>query len=123
MSFPVEANSTYDFEAYLVFQSNNTGYGVGFSINGPVNPVWALHQTMVTQTATANYYLNGFGYNLPNNTSASVVAANTNYLAKMRGTIATGENGGILILRWRGENAAGTYTVVAGSFILYSKVA
>jgi len=123
MSFPVDANSTYVFEVYIVFQSSSISYGVGFSINGPENPVWALHQTMVTQTATANIYLNGFGYNLPNNTSASVVAANTNYLAKMRGTIATGADGGTLILRWRGENAAGTYTVVAGSFILYTKVA
>jgi len=123
MSFPVDANSTYVFEAYIVFQSNNTGYGVGFSFNGPANPVYALHQTIVTLTATSNTYLDGFGYNLPNSTSASVVTANTNYLATMHGVIITGADGGTLILRWRGENAAGTYTVVAGSIILYAKVA
>jgi hypothetical protein len=122
MSFPVDANSTYVFEAYIVFQSNDSTNGIGFSINGPTNPVYALHQTTVMTTPIGNYTLNGFGYNLPDNASPSVYAANTNYLAIMKGTIRTGANGGTLILRWRGEAAYGVYTVVAGSSILYGKV-
>jgi hypothetical protein len=122
MSFPVDANSTYTFRAYIIFKSDDVYNGIGFSINGPTNPVYALHQTTVMTSSVSSYYLNGFGYDLPDSTSTAVYAADANHLAVMNGTIQTGANGGTLILRWRGETVDGTYTVVAGSSILYSKV-
>jgi len=123
LSFPVLANSTYIIEAFLIWRTSNTTYGIGFSFNGPANKTIACHMTTITLTASTVYLMNGSDYNLPNATSGSALATGTNYMAVMEAILQTGATPGNFQIRWRSENASGTMTAVAGSTLRYRKVA
>jgi hypothetical protein len=123
LSFPVEANSTYIIEAWIVWQSSSASYGIGFAVNGPANQVLAAHKTLVALTTATEYIMNGTGYNAPNATSASPPAANQNYLALMHAVLKTGGTAGNFQVRWRSENSSGTMTAKAGSSLRWRKIA
>jgi hypothetical protein len=123
LSFPIEANSVYIIEAWIVWQSNSSNYGIGFAINGPANQVLAAQKTLIALTTATEYIMNGTGYNAPNATSASPPAANQNYLALMHAVLKTGGTLGTFQVRWRSENTSGTMTAKAGSSLRWRKIA
>lgn len=122
LTFDALPNSTYIIEAFLVFQSNNISYGIGYSINGPASPSFCVGHVDAMLAASTRYVNNITGYNLVNGTSASVVAINTNYPAYVWVLLRTGANGGPVTIRHRSENASGTVKTMAGSTMRYRKV-
>jgi hypothetical protein len=119
----VAVSSTYLFEALIAWKSNNASYGVGFSFTGPANKTIAVHTTIIALTTTTIFSMNGSDYDLPDATSDSPPAADTIYLAHMKGILKTGDTSGNLQLRWRSEHADGTITALIGSTLRVKKVA
>lgn len=123
LSFSVAINSTYIFDAYIVWQSNDINYGIGFSINGPAGKTYAVATAYIPTAAAGVFIMSIPDYNLPNITSAAPQAANTDYISTMRGIIKIGGTSGTLQIVWRSENASGTMTAQIGSTLKYRKVA
>jgi hypothetical protein len=120
----VAATTTYFFEAYLIWQQNNTSGGIGFAVNGPGGTGQFVDYTIqyqnfandaagTIQTVHTRSY--DTGYTIPTTTTA----ANTSYVARISGVLVTGIAApGTLALRFKSNNASYTASIQAGSWLL-----
>lgn len=122
----LEANSTYWFYFYGIYQSANAGTGVGLSFTFSNSPtVISLFTTRVASTAQAgtvtvpSLITASDGGNIAN----SVTDINTNLPNFSRGLIVTGANASVVRCRIARGGAANNVTLRAGSSILAHKIA
>jgi hypothetical protein len=126
LTFAVSANTTYHFEAFVIFQSSATAMGVLFGVNGPaITLLFARSQKQITVSGTASTdmfseaMLTAYDTPLPNSTAEP--ANNANLLWMVRGVIRCSA-GGTFALRFSKENVAGTATIIAESFLKYRQI-
>jgi hypothetical protein len=120
LSFAVEANKDYFFEAELIFQTAATTTGISLAVNGPASPVSCTLTGLVSMATLARA---SWSYHYDNAmTTPDVFAANTNFPASMRGILRNGVTAGTLILRFASEVASSVVTIKAGSFIRWQQL-
>ncbi len=118
LSVPLGANADVGFEFLIVWQSAATTTGVQFALNGPLGLVelTALVEVQLTattwQTAIHTTYNGGA-------VTASIDAANTRRVARIKGVVRNGATAGPLVLRCRTEVLNSAITVKRGSYATY----
>lgn len=116
---PLAANADVGFEFLIVWQSAATTTGVQFALSGPAGLVElaALVEVQLTaatwQSAVHVAYDSGA-------VTASIDAANTRRIARIKGVVRNGANAGNLVLRCRTEVNNSAITVKRGSFVSYA---
>lgn len=123
LTHAVDSGTAYFFEARIMWQSNNTAGGPGFSINGPV--ALLLSYTVEYQT-----FANATGGTMTTRHDTAfdamaalttTTAATTTYVATIRGVYVVSINSGTLAVRLRSSNAAYTMTAKSGSYLIVRK--
>lgn len=120
LSFSALENTTYYFEAHIIFQTTTTTTGANFSANGPASPKFFVLQKMTPISLIATTMGMNRAYNT-GTTSASVDVINSSMYAIMFGILANGANAGTFIIRGAAEVAAQNLVISPGSFIKYRK--
>lgn len=113
------------FEARIIWQSNNTAGGPGFSVNS-TGTISVLDYTVEYQT-----FANATGGTMTTRHDtaadamaalATTTAANTSYVATIRGVLLTGTlASGTFSIRLRSSNALYTMTAKQGSYLIIRK--
>jgi hypothetical protein len=117
LSFDVEADRTYLFTAYILWDTPSTATAAAFSINGPASPTLLSWHGRTMNSA-------GGGITTNNQTAYDVAAIGTtaayttNNLAMIEGIIKPSVDGTVVV-RFRSETAGQQITVKAGSTIKY----
>lgn len=121
----LEANSAYLFYLYGVYQSANTGTGVGISFTFSNSPTLInLFTTRVnSSTSGAIAGLALITASDGGTISTAVTDANTNLPNFTRGVIVTGANASVVRVRLARGGASNNVTLKAGSIILAHKIA
>lgn len=119
----VDANSTYQVEGFILFQSASATNGIWMSVNGPTigSGVVAINFSTPT-TATGNQARNIIAYD-GGSATTDAPAVNTTYFALMNGIYITGATAGNLQFRFASEGAGTTVRIMLGSSIRLRKVA
>jgi hypothetical protein len=122
LSIPVTSGSTYKFEAYLLFDSNNINTGIGLSMGGTsTGTLRAIAQAPVSNTAGTG---NNFGgpINALNGivTTTGVGATGTQYRAQIEGVF-TATTSGLIYPQFRSENNGTQVRINIGSNIVYKE--
>lgn len=110
------ANSTYYFEALIVFQTAALTTGARFSANGPATPRIFTLQTMTPISLVATTMGMNRAYDT-GTASASVDVINANMIAKIFGVIAT-RAAGTLQITGASEVASSNLVIAPGSFLV-----
>ncbi len=121
LSVSVAANSTYQIEGFILFQSTNATNGVGVSLNGPASPTEIAFNTALARSGSS-VVSNAKAYD-EFTVMPDVSIANTTYLAVMNGALVNGANAGTLKVRFASETGGATAKIMAGSSIRLKKVA
>lgn len=122
LSVSLSANSTYQIEAFILFQSTSNSNGISISLNGPASPTEFAAQINTSRIANNNVVCSMNGYNQTQN-SLDVIAANKTQHAFINGTIVNGANSGDLIVRFASEAGTQTVRIMAGSSLRLRKIA
>lgn len=123
LSFAMAASADYLVEGFLIFQTAAPTTGAGFGLKGPAAPTAVVYDWQTYQTAIAAVMRYGTAYDGVGSTpSASVVAANSNVLAALRGIVRNGVNVGSCTLVFRSEVNGSAVTLKAGSILRYRKL-
>lgn len=116
------AGTPYLFEAYLIWQQNNTSGGIGFAINGPgsmgVLDYTIQYQNFANDAAGTIQTVHATGYDTAYTIPTTTTAANTSYIARISGVLVTTVSGGTLALRFKSNNASYTASIRPGSWLL-----
>jgi hypothetical protein len=116
------AGTPFFFEAYLIWQQNNTAGGIGFAINGPgsmgVLDYTIQYQNFANDAAGTIQTVHATGYDSGYTIPTSTTAANTSYIARISGVLVTTVSGGTLAIRFKSNNASYTASVRPGSWLL-----
>jgi len=118
LSFPVVANTTYQFKFFIVYNSAATTTGSRWSINGPA-ATFMNYTSNYTLTATSITNNQGLAsYNVPAASNASSLT--TNNIAIITGNIRPSANGTV-IARFASEVLSSAITAVASgkSYVEY----
>lgn len=123
LSVAVDANSNYQVEGFILFQSASATNGIWMSVNGPTigSGVVAINFS-IPSSATANQGRNIIAYN-GGSATTDVPALNTTYFALMNGVFITGATAGSLQFRFASEGAGTQVSIMEGSSIRLRKVA
>ena len=121
LSVSVAANSTYQIEGFILFQSTNATNGVGVSLKGPASPTEIAFNTQLSRSGS-NVVSNAKAYD-EFTVMPDVSIANTTYFAVMNGALVNGANAGTLQVRFASETGGATAKIMAGSSIRLKKVA
>lgn len=122
----VSAATSYFFDAYIIWQMNNTAGGIGLAVNGPGGIGRVVDYTIqyqnfandaagTMQTVHATDY--DSGYTIPTTTTA----ANTSYIARISGILVATTAGGTLALRFKTSDGAYTASIRPGSWLAIRK--
>lgn len=111
---PVQANSVYEINCFVIFQSNSVTNGLQLGLTLPPN---SLNMTEINITP------DGFGLMQSSVSATGVVAANTNYGAKISGFVTTDTVAGNCQIMFASEVGGAATTLQAGSRLLLKKVA
>ena len=103
-SFPMMANTIYQFQFDIIWQSSTSGVGIGFGVNGPASPNFVLVRTEIPTSLSAVTHGMQRAYDTGTATTA-VDATNVNCYAKCYGFVSNGANAGNLVLRIKAETA------------------
>lgn len=122
LAIPVVNGKRYKFEAYLLFDSNNTNTGIGLSIGGSATgALRCIAEAPVSNTAgTANEFsgpinaLNGVV------TTPGVGATGTQYRAQLEGVF-TATSSGLIYPQFRSENNGTQVRVNVDSNMIYKE--
>jgi len=121
LSFPVTANTTYQFKFFIVYSSAATTTGSRWGINGPAATFmnYRSHYTLTATSITNNAGLSG--YNLPAASSASSLTSNN--IAIIEGIIRPSASGTV-IARFASEilNSAVTAVASGKSYVEYQEI-
>lgn len=120
LSFAVEANKDYRWDADLTFRSAATTTGIHLAVSGPASPTSCCCMIMIADGGTSQADW-GTGYD-NGQMSAAVYAADTDYPARLSGIFRNGANAGTFILRFASEVAASQVTIKAGSVIRWQQL-
>jgi hypothetical protein len=123
LTFTPLAGKTYIIEAWLIFQSNTAGTGIGFAGNGPASPTAYVMNANIPIALTlyaSDSMMASRAYNV-GTPSVSVDAINSNLLAKIDCLLVNGVNSTAFTLRFKAETT-GTVKVLAGSVLRYRQV-
>lgn len=122
LTMSVSANTTYVFEAYIVWRSSFAAEGIGFAVNGPASPTLLVSHAGVN--ASANYYqFVTIATSYDSGAVATSGAAATDRAAHVRGVITTGASSGTFAIRYRAETGgANSATVKAGSALIMTEL-
>ncbi len=117
MAFSLRANTEYKYECDVVFRTaaTTTGIGLGFSVPSGFSMLSYTANIPVAADGTGGI-MSGWG--TANNDmiiGTGVQAANTDYSARVYGTVRTGGTAGNLQLRFRSEIGSSSVTVRTGS--------
>ena len=118
----VAANTTYVFEAYIIWQSSGSPEGIGLAVNGPASP------TLLVSHAAANTSANYYQFitittAYDTGVLATQGAGATNRAAHVRGVITTGASSGTFAIRYRAETGgANSATVKTGSTLIMTEL-
>lgn len=123
----LDANATYEVEAFIIFQSaaTTTGLALGFtSVAGSTN---LLEITVPVTTTAAASQLRKVFPNATETTSGSVIgtgvtAINSNHTAHVRGLVRTGATAGNFQLTFASEVASSAVTLQIGSSLMVKRV-
>ena len=118
-NFPVEANSTYNFQFWPCYKSSGTTTGFGLSITGPASP--ALIAGWVSVHQAAGQFINMFTAYDGGNIGGTTAQANAVYCTPFVGTIRT-TNAGTLQVRMARGGAGTNVVMVAGSSGILTKL-
>lgn len=118
----VAANTTYVFEAYIIWQSSGSPEGIGLAVNGPASPTLLVSHAAVNVTASTYQYITvATAYDT--GPLASSGAGATNRAAHVRGVITTGASSGTFAIRFRAETGgANSATVKTGSTLIMTEL-
>ncbi len=118
----VAANTTYVFEAYIIWQSSGSPEGIGLAVNGPASPTLLVSHAAVNVTASTYQYITvATAYDT--GPLASSGAGATNRAAHVRGVITTGASSGTFAIRYRAETGgASSATVKTGSTLIMTEL-
>lgn len=118
----VAANTTYVFEAYIIWQSSGSPEGIGLAVNGPASPTLLVSHAVVNVTASTYQYITvATAYDT--GVLASSGAGATNRAAHVRGVITTGASSGTFAIRYRAETGgANSATVKTGSTLIMTEL-
>ncbi len=125
---PVEANSIYEIDAFITFQSAATTTGLGLGVLTPALSINLIEIVIpVTSTAAASQLRTIFpnAAVATNNTSivgTGVTAINSNHTARISGLIKTNSNNGNCQLQFRSEISASAVTLQIGSIMTLKKI-
>ena len=118
----VAANTTYVFEAYIIWQTSIAPEGIGLAVNGPASP------TLLVSHAAANTSANYYQFitittAYDTGVLATQGAGATNRAAHVRGVITTGASSGTFAIRYRAETGgANSATVKTGSTLIMTEL-
>lgn len=116
LSIPMMANTAYQFEGFILFQTNATNRGIGLAVNGPASPNFVVIRTDIPTSLTG--VTNGMQRAYDTGVATTAVdAANSNALARCSGFVSNGANAGNLVLRFLCNNSGGVPIVQAGSVL------
>lgn len=122
-SVSVDANSNYQVEGFILFQSASATNGIWMSVNGPtIGTGTVAINFSIPSSATANQARNIIAYD-GGSATTDVPALNTTYFALMNGTYITGATAGTLQFRFASEGAGTTVRIMVGSSLRLRKVA
>lgn len=118
----VAANTTYVFEAYIIWQSSGSTEGIGLAVNGPASPT--LLVSHAAANASANYYqFITVATAYDTGALATSGAGATDRAAHVRGVITTGASSGTFAIRYRAETGgANSATVKTGSTLIMTEL-
>lgn len=123
LTHAVDAGTAYFFEARLMWQSNNTAGGPGFSVDGPAPLLLSYtveYQTFANATGGTMTTRHDTAFNAMAALTTTTAAATT-YVATIRGVYVVSVSGGTLAVRLRSSNALYTMTAKAGSYLIVRK--
>lgn len=113
------ANTTYQFNSFIIFQSTNIAIGIYITLNGNVAPIY-IQGTGAVQTSrfssigigptNCNSYLDGIS-------GTTTEIANTDQIGYINGLICTGASATTLNLNFRAESSLGVVSVMRGSYL------
>jgi hypothetical protein len=116
LSFPVVAAATYRFDYALVFRSAATATALGLAVNAPAGSALAYTALIPASGDGPGAIYAGHGTaanDLVMPTSTAI--ANADLIARIHGVVRTGVTAGVLVPRFRSENAGVAVAVQAGS--------
>lgn len=108
------ANADYEFDYLVIFQTAATTTGIWLALNGPTGLI-ELSALVETQTAPTTW---SSAVHLAYNggaTTASIDAANTRRIARIRGIVRNGTTAGNLVLRAASEVSGSAVTIKRGT--------
>jgi hypothetical protein len=118
LAFSMLANTDYEFEFLIPFQTAAVTTGIALALNGPAGTLLLAAHIMVPISASTQVdrHTNAF------NTEAlgtAIDVINVPRLARIQGIIRNGANAGNLIARYRSEVAGSEVRVKAGALVKY----
>jgi hypothetical protein len=116
LGFAVAANSDYEFEFLVLFQSAALTTGIVLALNGPVSPVLLSWRCEIPISATSSALRYGSTYGVET-TGTAVEQINVPRLATIQGVVRNGNTAGIVVARFRSEVAASAVVVKAGALV------
>lgn len=117
LAIPLLANKLYDFAFDVIYSTDTTTTGIGFSLTGPTNSLLACNVEIGGAGTAVGFSYKYNGSLQAYNTlvmSGQVNAVGTKYIATVRGRIRTTADG-TLQLKFRSEVAASVATIYADS--------
>lgn len=120
LSVSVEANTTYQIEGFIGFQSALATCGIFLSLNGPSSPTEIAYNINIPTASNAigNRVMAAYD---AGSAVADVPTINTTYFALLNGLLVNGPNAGTLIVRFASETGS-TVRIQAGSSLRLRKV-
>lgn len=114
LTFTLEANTTYQFDASVQATTDNTTTGVDIAVNGPANPQ-SLHYVQGRYSSTTGY-LETVATTYDNDTASTSSFGPTARSFRVRGIIRTGNTAGAFAIRMKREAVGTGPVVIAGSW-------
>ncbi len=114
LTFDLEADTTYQFDASVQATTDNTTTGVDIAVNGPATPS-SLHYVQGRYSSTTGY-LETVATAYDNDTGSTTSFGPTARSFRVRGIIRTGSTAGTFAIRIKREAVGTGPVVIAGSF-------
>jgi hypothetical protein len=124
----VVANSVYEVDAFITFQSAATTTGLNLGFDAPASSICNFEVVVpITSTAVSTQLRTTFPNALLTNTGevkgTGVTAINSNHTARITGLLSTGGTAGQLLIKFCSEVNASAITIQSGSILKVKKIA
>jgi hypothetical protein len=124
MTKAVGANETWRVEVYGKYRTAATTTGAGLSLQIPTGAaIHGIASLRQAASGTDSFFDAQLTVSNENYASASVVAANTDYVCLLDAVVVVAGTAGNIDLRWRSEVAASNATLRAGTVMIVTRIA